>query len=109
MQQGRFRATGMMNHHPYTLRNSSVAILVTGKVGHFWIAYPGQSSKAPKVRLRVPAERKCRIALPQGCLRRFGVNLLFRRQEAGQAVAELVVRCYIAGRASMVCLDSLTG
>ena len=41
MQQGRFRATGMMNHHPYTLRNSSVAILVTGKVGHFWIAYPG--------------------------------------------------------------------
>ena len=48
MQQGRFRATGMMNHHPQALRQSSVAILVTGKVGHFGKAHPGQSSKAPK-------------------------------------------------------------
>jgi hypothetical protein len=48
MQQGRFWATGMMNHHPQALRQSSVAILVTGKVGHFWKAHPGQSPKAPK-------------------------------------------------------------
>jgi hypothetical protein len=41
MQQGRFRATGMMNHHPQAPRRSSVAILVTGQVGHFWKAHPG--------------------------------------------------------------------
>ena len=29
MQQGRFRATGMMNHHPQALHRASVAILVT--------------------------------------------------------------------------------
>ena len=40
--------------------------------------------------MRVPAERKGRVALPEGGFRRFGVNLLFGRQEAGQAVAELV-------------------
>jgi hypothetical protein len=48
MQQGRFRATGMMNHHPQALHQSSVAILVTHLVGHFWKADPGQFSKAPK-------------------------------------------------------------
>ena len=39
------------------------------------------------VRLRVPAERKSGVALPEGGLRRFGVNLLLGRQETGQAVA----------------------
>src|ERR1035441_5121046 len=48
MQQGRFRATGMMNHHPHALRTYSVASLITGQVGHFWKADPGQFSKAPK-------------------------------------------------------------
>ena len=48
MQQGRFRATGMMNHHPQALHQSSVAILITGQVGQFWKADPGQSPKAPK-------------------------------------------------------------
>jgi hypothetical protein len=49
MQQGRFRATGMMNNHPQALRKYSVAILTTEKVAHFWKAYPGHFSKAPKV------------------------------------------------------------
>jgi hypothetical protein len=48
MQQGRFRATGMMNHHPHALRSSSVAILISGQVRHFWKADPGHFSKAPK-------------------------------------------------------------
>jgi hypothetical protein len=48
MQQGRFRATGMMIHHPYALRRSSVATSITEQVGHFWKADPGQSPKAPK-------------------------------------------------------------
>ena len=48
MQQGRFRATGMMNHHPQAMRRYSVAILVTGQVGHFWKAEPGHFWKAPK-------------------------------------------------------------
>ena len=48
MQQGCFRATGMMNHHPQALRRYSVATLVTRQVGHFWKADPGQFSKAPK-------------------------------------------------------------
>jgi uncharacterized protein YbjT (DUF2867 family) len=48
MQQGRFRATGMMIHHPQVLPRSSVAILVTRQLGHFWKADPGHFSKAPK-------------------------------------------------------------
>jgi hypothetical protein len=48
MQQGRFRATGMMNNHPQALRKYSVATLITEKVAHFWKAYPGHFSKAPK-------------------------------------------------------------
>src|ERR1035437_8142072 len=47
-QQGRFRAAGMMNHHPHALCRYSVASLVTGQVGHFWKADPDQFSKAPK-------------------------------------------------------------
>jgi hypothetical protein len=39
----------MMNHHPYTLSRYSVASLITGQVGHFWKADPGQFSKAPKL------------------------------------------------------------
>ena len=52
MQQGRFRATGMMNNHPQALRKYSVAILTTEKVAHFWKAYPGHFSKAPKFNLQ---------------------------------------------------------
>jgi hypothetical protein len=37
-----------MNHHPHALRRYSVASLVTGQVGHFWKAGPGQFSKVPK-------------------------------------------------------------
>jgi predicted DNA-binding transcriptional regulator AlpA len=48
MQQGRFRATGMMLHHPYAPLTSSVAILITDLVGHFWRADPGHFSKALK-------------------------------------------------------------
>ena len=48
MQQGRFRATGMMNNHPHASRKYSVAILITKQVGHFWKADPGHFSKAPK-------------------------------------------------------------
>jgi hypothetical protein len=51
MQQGRFRAMGMMIHHPHALRRSSVATLITEQVGHFWKADPGQFSKAPKLLL----------------------------------------------------------
>jgi hypothetical protein len=39
----------MMNHHPHALRTYSVASLITGQVGHFWKADPGQFSKAPKL------------------------------------------------------------
>jgi hypothetical protein len=46
----------MMNHHPQVPGNSSVAILVTHQVGHFWKADPGHSLKAPKLILMVGAE-----------------------------------------------------
>jgi hypothetical protein len=49
MQQGRFRATGMMIHHPHHLRRSSVAPLITGQVGQFSIAHLGNFSKVPKL------------------------------------------------------------
>ena len=39
---------GMMNHQPHHFRTSSVASLITGQLGHFWKADPGQFSKAPK-------------------------------------------------------------
>jgi len=39
-----------MNHHPHALRRYSVASLVTGQVGHFWKAGPGQFSKVPKLK-----------------------------------------------------------
>jgi hypothetical protein len=61
MQQGRFRATGMMIHHPYALRRSSVATSITEQVGHFWKADPGQSPKAPKRR------RVLKAMLKWGC------------------------------------------
>ena len=38
-----------MNHHPHALRTYSVASLITGQVGHFRKADPGQFSKAPKL------------------------------------------------------------
>jgi hypothetical protein len=56
----------MMNHHPQALHQSSVAILITGQVGQFWKADPGQSPKAPKIRWQVLCSgkvRRCRILL----------------------------------------------
>jgi len=57
-----------MNHHPHHFRTSSVASLITGQLGHFWKADPGQFSKAPK--LASPggsseAEKECSLRLWQ--------------------------------------------
>jgi hypothetical protein len=50
-----------MNHHPHALRRYSVASLVTGQVGHFWKAGPGQFSKVPK---GIPACAHCNLPMP---------------------------------------------
>ena len=44
MQRGHPRAADMMIHHPHALRGYSVAILVTGQMGHSRKADPGQST-----------------------------------------------------------------
>jgi hypothetical protein len=40
MQHGRFRATGMMNHHPQALHRSSVATLITEQA---WVTFGKQT------------------------------------------------------------------
>lgn len=54
--------------------------------------------------MRVPAERKGRVVLAEGGLSRLRVNLLFGRQEAGQAVGQLAsfgVLAYAIGKLTL--------
>src|ERR1035437_7852150 len=62
---------------------SSVAILVTRQVGHFWKADPGQFSKAPKPKTHTRTPEAC-LSHPETCFSQamkivhFGLNSAVR-------------------------------